>query len=150
LRELASGLPRAPKPEVSAADTGHREVVPGPASPGVDTGKVRLAAATGSTKAPERVVEEKKASSGKKGKKVSEDHGDSVDDWGDADAAAEAAFSDTQWFMAAIDPESLKEKPTVADLSDLQGKYTRNESIPEDVRAQFTLRKDKKGDGDKG
>jgi hypothetical protein len=93
------------------------------------------------------VVEGKKAP-GKKGRKAGEDHGDSMDDWGDDDAAAEAAFSDTQWFMAAIDPDSLQEKPTVADLSDLQGKYTRNESIPDDVRAQFTLRKEKKGDGE--
>ena len=54
------------------------------------------------------------------------------------------AFSDTQWFMAARDPEALKEEPTAEDLYDLQNQYERDETISEDDRSRFSLRKKKK------
>ena len=68
------------------------------------------------------------------------------DDWADGDGdAGDDGFSDTQWFMAAVEePEALKEEATVDDLTEMQGKYKRDESIPEEVREKFSLRKKKK------
>ena len=68
------------------------------------------------------------------------------DDWAeDAGDAGDDGFSDTQWFMAAVeDPEQLKEEASVDDLTEMQGKYERDESIPEEVREKFSLRKKKK------
>ncbi|MBM4353593.1 MAG: hypothetical protein FJ109_07305 [Deltaproteobacteria bacterium] len=53
-------------------------------------------------------------------------------------------FSETQWFMAAVDPESLKEEAAAPDeIMELQGKYRRDESISEEQRSRFTLRRKK-------
>jgi len=53
-------------------------------------------------------------------------------------------FSETQWFMAAVDPESLKEEAVAPDdVMELQGKYRRDASIPEEQRSRFTLRRKK-------
>jgi hypothetical protein len=53
-------------------------------------------------------------------------------------------FSDTQWFMAAVKPEDLKEATETAEVSDLQKKYERDEKIPEEDRNKFSLRKKRK------
>lgn len=52
-------------------------------------------------------------------------------------------FSDTQWFMAAQDPDALKEEPTAEDLYEMQNQYERDETISEDDRSRFSLRKKK-------
>lgn len=64
------------------------------------------------------------------------------DEWSDSQVEAEG-FSETQWFMAAQDPEKLKEDHTAGDLFDLQAKYKRDKSIPEEERRKFSLRKKK-------
>jgi len=53
-------------------------------------------------------------------------------------------FSETQWFMVAQEPEELKEEATTDDLMDMQDKYDRDDSIPYEVRAKYTLSRDKK------
>ena len=50
-------------------------------------------------------------------------------------------FSETQWFMVAAEPDLLKESASPEDLSELQAKYERDGSIPDDVRQQYTLKK---------
>lgn len=79
------------------------------------------------------------------GKKPGPEEEDGVDDWGDeGGGGGDGAFSDTQWFMAAVDPEALKESASVDELNDLQTKYRRDESIPDEVRKKFSLREDNK------
>jgi len=56
----------------------------------------------------------------------------------------EEGFSDTQWFMAAQDPDALKEEPTAEDLYEMQNQYERDETISEDDRSRFSLRRKKK------
>jgi len=53
-------------------------------------------------------------------------------------------FSETQWFMVAEDPEQLKHDMSTDELYDQQDKYGWDESIPEEERARFSLRKKKK------
>ena len=75
--------------------------------------------------------------------------GDSTSDY-DGDGAeneeggVDEAFSDTQWFMAARDPETLKDEATAEDLYEMQNQYERDETISEDDRSKFSLRKKKK------
>ncbi len=56
-----------------------------------------------------------------------------------------AGFSETQWFMAAVDPDSLKEEVAAPDeVMELQDKYRRDDSISEEKRSLFSLRRKKK------
>jgi hypothetical protein len=57
---------------------------------------------------------------------------------------SDPGFSETQWFMAAVDPESLKEEAAAPDeVMELQDKYKRDESISEEKRSRFSLRRKK-------
>lgn len=50
-------------------------------------------------------------------------------------------FSETQWFMAATNPEQLTDSaPTEAD--EQTAKFSREVDVPEDVREQYTLSKE--------
>jgi|SaaInl4_150m_RNA_FD_contig_21_152824_length_489_multi_8_in_0_out_0_1 hypothetical protein len=53
-------------------------------------------------------------------------------------------FSETQWFMVAKDPDQLKHEPTTDELLDMQEDYGWDESISEDERSKFSLRRKKK------
>ncbi len=47
-------------------------------------------------------------------------------------------FSETQWFMAALDPEKLEDiAPQSADKA--APRYAKTEAVPTDVRAKFSL-----------
>jgi hypothetical protein len=60
------------------------------------------------------------------------------------DQQRRAGFSETQWFMVAQDPEKLKEAPSNKELLEMQDDYDWDEEIPEEQRARFSLRGDKK------
>jgi len=62
----------------------------------------------------------------------------------DLDPREPAGFSETQWFMAAEDPDSLREDASTDDLYEMQDDYDWDEEIPEDVRSKFSLRRKKK------
>lgn len=49
-------------------------------------------------------------------------------------------FSETQWFMVGVDPESLIEVKDSSDLDNLKDKYDRDSSIPTNERKKYTLR----------
>jgi len=53
-------------------------------------------------------------------------------------------FSETQWFMAAQQPDLLKEEASTDDLMDMQDKYEHDANISTSERARFTLNKSKK------
>ncbi len=53
-------------------------------------------------------------------------------------------FSETQWFMVGVDPESLVDVSDDDDLENLQDKYGRDSSIPTDERKKYTLRSQEK------
>ena len=50
-------------------------------------------------------------------------------------------FSATQWFMAAVDPDELTDEASPEELQEKQGKYERDETIPEEKRRRFSLSK---------
>ena len=55
----------------------------------------------------------------------------------------EHGFSETQWFMAATDPDKLKEAPSTNELIDMQDEYDWDEEISEEERLKFSLRRKK-------
>jgi predicted nucleic acid-binding Zn-ribbon protein len=72
---------------------------------------------------------------------------ETTDDYDDAGAASETGrprrprgFSETQWFMAAQDPDKLKDEATAEDLATMQGDYDWDSNISEEDRAKFSLR----------
>lgn len=95
-------------------------------------------------KASEELSEEVAGKPDKKMSKEDTVDGEEEDDepWGDD--GAETAFSDTQWFMAAENPDDLKDEHDTREILEMQDKYRRDESISEEKRSRFTLRKKKK------
>ena len=53
----------------------------------------------------------------------------------------EHGFSETQWFMAASDPDKLKEAPSTNELIDMQDEYDWDDEISEEERRKFSLRR---------